>query len=102
MKLNRTRSVTSLQPDVRNGHKPAVSTQFWGDKSVGMRGTFCGSGKVPISEEAVKLAWYEDLHAVDEKTLKEVKPTMKLPVKKEKKKADLFDLVAAFNKRRSR
>lgn len=102
MKINRTRSITSLQPNDRNGHKPSIVTGFWGDKSVGVRGTSCGPGRIPITEEAIKLAWYENLHPVDEKTLKEVKPKMSLPVKKEKPKADLFDLVAAFNKRRSR
>jgi hypothetical protein len=102
-KLNRTRSVTSLQPNERNGHKPSIVTSFWGDKSVGMRGTHQGAGK-KIELEAPKttiLLWYENLKPIDPVSLKEVKPVTKAPVKPEKKKADLFDLVKQFQQKRT-
>jgi hypothetical protein len=101
MKLNRTRSLTSLQPLTRNGHNPSTVTGFWGDMSVGMRGSFTGNGKkIPISDEAKKIAlWYENLHEIDPETLKEVKPTIQVPAKIKKKKACLYDLVRKWEQR---
>lgn len=104
-KLNRTRSVTSLQPDERNGHKPAVVTQFWGDKSVSLRGTTQGPGKrvVAIDDPLQGKMWYQNIHAIDEKTLKEVKPMIKMKfTPKQKKQLTLDDLLVKFNERRSR
>src|SRR5579864_4441583 len=100
MKINRTKTVTSLQPDTRNGHKPPITTQFWGDKSVAIKNTVSGKGRKPKPkpEEPKTKMWWEDLHSVDECTLKAIIPKVKYtpPAKKQK---TLDDLVAAFQGR---
>ena len=106
MKLNRTRSVTSLQPDERNGHKPAVVTQFWGNKAVALRGTSRGPGKRVVVDAVPekKLLWWEDLRPVDPVTLKEIKlvpPKKAVKPQSEKPKLTLDALVSAFQARRS-
>ena len=107
MKLNRFRSLVSLQPDKRNGHKPPIVSQFWGDKSVVLRNSESGPGMIPKQkpEQPAKiLPWWLDLHSVDPVTLKTVLPKIKCEIVEVQveKKPDLDALVAAFNKRRSR
>lgn len=106
MKLNRTRTVASLQPDVRNGHKPAVVTQFWGNKSVAVRSTESGPGKKPPALPVIKeiLPWYHpaNLHPIDEVTLKSVKPTVKVTQPKSKSQISLDSLIANFQARRTK
>ena len=105
MKLNRTRSLASLQPDKRNGHKPAIVTQFWGDKSVGLRNSTQGRGRCQKTDPEVpvkNLLWWQDLHPVDSVTLKPLLPKIKCEVMEEKVEPDLDKLMAVFNGRRSR
>lgn len=104
MKLNRTRSVTSLQPDKRNGHKPAVTTQFWGNRSVGIRGTERGRGKPVKIDDLTKeqKPWWLNQIQYDDATLRNVVPKVKTEPKPEKPKLTLDKLITAYTQRRSK
>lgn len=102
MKINRTRRVDSLQPDTRNGHKPAVTVQFWGDMSLSARGTTKGPGKKLEAQKIEPITeWWKDLHAVDAATLKDAKPMIQWSPP-QKKRPTLGDLISKFTNGRNR
>ena len=104
-KIMASRTVTSLSPDTRNGHRPSLTVQFWGDRSLGIRGSRKGPGKPREWEEQPKdSAWYKNLIQIDAATLKPVKPKAKkknwTPPKD--KTVTLDSLIAKFEQRRSK
>jgi len=102
-KLMCSRTVTSLSPDTRNGHRPSLTVQFWGDKSLGIRGTAKGPGKKLEYEEPQRdSAWYKNLIQIDAVTLKTAKPkTKKTNWTPPKDRTVTFDsLIAKFEERR--
>ena len=97
------RTVASLSPDTRNGHRPATTVQFWGDRSLAIRGTSKGPGKkLEYPVENVKKDWWVDQIKVDPVTLKTAQPVAKqknwTPPKD--RTVTLDSLIAKFNGRR--
>lgn len=104
MKLMTMRTVASLSPDERNGHKPAVVAQFWGDRSRGQRGTSKGPGKkLEYAPIEVKKDWWVNQIAIDPVTLKaalpKAKPTNWTPPKD--RTISLDQLIGKFQKERN-
>jgi len=103
-KLMCSRTVTSLSPDTRNGHRPSLTVQFWGDKSLGIRGTSRGPGKKLEYEGPQRdPAWYKNLIAIDEVTLKAAKPVAKKTnwTPKMDKTVTFDQLISKFQKERN-
>jgi len=79
-------------------------TNFWGDKSLGIRGSRKGPGRKPKEEEPKRdPVWYKNLIVVDEETLKPV--TLKAKNKNWTPPADrtitLDQLMLKFQKERN-
>ena len=103
-KLMCSRTVTSLSPDTRNGHKPSITVQFWGDRSLAMRGTSRGPGKkLEYEPIEVKKDWWVEQIKVDPVTLKAAKPKAKKVnwTPKKDKTITLDTLIAKFEGRRT-
>lgn len=104
-KLMCSRTVTSLSPDTRNGHRPSLTVQFWGDRSLAMRGTSRGPGKKRTFEDTeVPKDWWVNQILIDPATLKTAIPKAKkvnwTPPKN--RTVTLDSLITKFNGRRSK